>query len=144
MSLKEQLQTIALKWGYKMNEYNPNSFALDVSIKNNDGTVRYQFVYVSLEDRDPGFERYFISSRCGVFTPRVDLYQVLLSTASCNGCGITITKIKNKDGIEEDVLRFQAAPLVKALTTDALDDIIFDVARMADFIESRFFGGDAN
>lgn len=144
MTLKELLQTIALKWGYKLTEYTPNSFAMDVGIKNKEGHIRYQFVYISLEDKEPGFERYFVSSRCGVFTPRIDLYQILLATGWCNSCGLTLTKLKNKEGVEEDVLRFQAAPLVSALTVDAMDDIIYDVARMADYVEDKYFGGDVN
>ncbi len=144
MDLKDTLTRIAQRWSYKLTEVSDGVFAIDVGLKLQDGSVRYQYVYARLEKNQQGQERIYITSRCGVYSQNLNFYNILRDSASCNYSTITIGNGKDKDGNPVEVVMTQAAPLEMHTTPDLLDSILFEVANTADFIESRYFGGDHN
>lgn len=144
MDLKDTLTRIAARWNYKMTEVSEGVFALDVPLKLKDGTTRAQFAYARIEKNAQGQERIYITSRCGIYNPSLNFYNILRENGHCNYSTLTIGNGKDKEGKPIEVVMAQAAPLVVHTTPDLLDAIVFEVANMADFIESRYFGGDVN
>lgn len=65
MDLKDVLTRICQRWGYKMDEKGPGLFGIDVGLKMKDGTSRYQYVFVRMEQPEGGQARYYITSTCG-------------------------------------------------------------------------------
>ena len=127
-----------------MTEVSEGVFALDIGLKLKDGTTRYQFIYARLEKNAQGQERIYITSRCGIYNASLNFYNILRETGACNYSTVTIGNGKDKEGNPIEVVMAQAAPLAIHTTPDLLDAIVFEVANMADFIESRYFGGDVN
>jgi len=144
MDLKETLTRIAQRWSFKLTEVSEGVFALDIGLKLKDGTTRYQFVYARVETNQQGQQRIYITSRAGIYRADLNFYNLLKDTAWCNYSTLTIGNGKDKDGNPTEVIMAQAAPLVAHTTPDLLDTILFEVANTADYIESRYFGGDTN
>lgn len=144
MDLKDTLTRIAARWGYKLTEVSEGVFALDVPLKLNDGTTRFQFAYARFEKTAAGKTRIYVTSRCGIYNPNLNFYNILRENGNCNYATLTIGNGKDKDGNPIEVVMAQAAPLEEHTTPDMLDAIIFEVANMADFIEAKYFGGDVN
>ena len=142
MDLKETLTRISARWNYKMSEVSPGVFGLDVPLKLQDGTTRFQYVYARITKNAQGEERIYITSRCGVYNPSLNFYNILRETGICNYSTLTIGNGKDKDDKPIEVVMAQAAPLVIHTTPDLLDAIIFEVGNIADFVEARYFGGD--
>ena len=144
MNLQESLTEIAARWNYKVSEVSAGVFAIDVALKLKDGTTRYQFAYARMETAQNGQQRIYITSRCGIYHPNLNFYSLLRETGNCNYATITIGNGKDKDNKPIEVVMAQAAPLEAFTTTDLLDAILFEVANTADYIESKYFGGDVN
>ncbi|MBL7702280.1 MAG: hypothetical protein JNM14_08515 [Ferruginibacter sp.] len=144
MNLKETLTGIAQRYGYKLTEFSPELFGLDVSLKQQDGSFRYQYAYIRPEQPEGARKKIYISSTCGVYNNSINFYNILKENAYCNFTTITIGSRKNKEGVPEEVIMVQAAPLEEFLTNELLDYIIFEAAFNADYLEKTYFGGDAN
>ncbi len=144
MNLHETLTDIARRWNYKVSEVSPGVFAIDIPLKLQDGTTRYQFAYARMEAAQNGQQRIYITSRCGVYHPNLNFYSLLRETGNCNYTTITIGNGKDKDNKPIEVVMAQAAPLEGLTSPELLDAILFEVANTADYIESKYFGGDVN
>jgi hypothetical protein len=144
MNLKETLTGIAQRYNYKMTEFADDVFGLDISLKQQDGTYRYQYAYVRPQQTEGTRKKIYITSTCGVYNNAINFYNILKENAYCNFTTITIGSRKNKDGNPEEVIMVQASPLEEFLTAELLDYIIFEAAFNADYLEKTYFGGDAN
>ena len=143
MDLKETLTSIALKWGYKMEELSPGVFGLDISIKRkNSVTLRYQYVTARFEELEGADKKIYISSRSGICHNALNFHDLLKESLFCNYCTVAILATKDKEGNANESLIVQAAPLEKHTSPEMLDNILFEVANNADFIEEKYFGGD--
>jgi hypothetical protein len=144
MELQPTLQQIATRYNYKLDEVSPGTFRMDVAIPLKDGKFRYQFVYIWIIKEQSGRERIYMNSRCGTFTPQLNLYNLLKESAFGNYTTVTITNDKTKDGAPCETVITQAVPALALTTPELLNEIIYEVAVNADIIEEKFFGGDNN
>lgn len=144
MDLQSTLQQIATRYNYKLDEINPGTFRMDVAIPMKDGNFRYQFVYIWKITEPSGRERVYMNSRCGTYTPTLNLYNILKESAYCNYSTVTVTTDKTADGTPCETIVTQAVPAAAMTTPELLNDIIYEVAVNADIIEEKFFGGDKN
>ena len=144
MNLQQTLSDIASRWNYKLSEVSPGVFAVDVQLKLKDGATRFQYAYARMEAAQNGQQRIYITSRCGIYHPNLNFYSLLRETGNCNYATITIGNGKDKDNKPVEVVMVQAAPLEQHTSPELLDATLFEVANMADYIESRYFGDDIN
>lgn len=144
MELQATLQQIASRYNYKLEETSPGVFRMDIAIPIKDGKFRYQFVYVWIIKEASGRERIYMNSRCGTYTPQLNLYNILKESAYGNYSTVTITTDKTADGTPCETVITQAVPALAMTTPELLNEIIYEVAVNADIIEEKFFGGDKN
>ncbi len=144
MDLQATLQQIASRYKYKLDEINPGTYRMDVAIPVKDKDTRFQLVYIWKITEASGRERIYMNSRCGIYTPQVNLYNILKESAYCNYCTITITTDKTADGTPCETIVAQAVPALAMTTPEFLNELIYEVAVNADIIEEKFFGGDKN
>lgn len=146
MDLKLALENIAAKWKYKLDEISPGVFRMDVAIKVNDTTWRYQFVYIwIIENRISGGKpAIYMNSRCGEFNTNLNLYSILKESGYGNYSTLTVTTDKRADGSPCETVICQAALALEKTTEDLLDMVIYEVANNADIVEEKYFGGDKN
>jgi hypothetical protein len=143
MELKETLTQIALKWGYKMEEISPGIFGLDISIKRKTSeTIRYQYVTVRFEELEGAEKKIYLSSRSGICHSALNFHDLLKESLFCNYCTVALLATKDKEGNPNESLIVQAAPYEKYTSPELLDNILFEVANNADYIEEKYFGGD--
>ncbi|MEM7105443.1 MAG: hypothetical protein AAF502_20065 [Bacteroidota bacterium] len=144
-NLRTNLEAISKKFNYKLNEFAPNKFSLDVALKLKDGSFRYQYVYVW--EAPIGRDKkvcYYMNSRVGTYTPSVNLYNLMKEAAYGIYSMVAITTDKDKEGNPCETVIVQAAPNVSYTNLDLLNDVIFEVAANADLMEEKYFGGDRN
>lgn len=143
--LGEALQAIATKFNYKLDKLNDTQWRMDVAMKLKDGSFRYQFVYIWISK---GFARgkdvIYMNSRCGMYTPQLNLYNMMKEAAWGVYSIVTITTDKTKDGQPCETVIVQASPIAEYTTPELLNEIIYEVACNADIIEEKYFGGDNN
>lgn len=140
--LQVLLQGISDKWKYKLEEINDDKFRLDVAIKMKDDTWRYQYVYVWIKLQ--GKESYiYMNSRVGLYDRRVDLYNLIIESGFCKYSTVTILPDKI-DGRDCESICVSASPQAKLISQDLLDNIIYDVAFNADYLEKKIFNEDKN
>lgn len=144
MELQPTLQQIASRYNYKLDEITPGTFRMDVAIPVKDKPARYQFVYIWIIKEASGRERIYMNSRCGMFTPQLNLYNILKESAYGNYTTVTITTDKTADGTPCETVITQAVPALAMTTPELLNEIIYEVAVNADILEEKFFGGDKN
>lgn len=144
MELAATLQQIASRYNYKLDEITPGTFRMDVAIPVKDKPTRYQFVYIWTITEQSGRQRIYMNSRCGIYTPQLNLYNIMKEAAYGNYCTVTITTDKTKEGTPCETIITQAVPALAMTTPELLNEIIYEVAVNADIIEDRFFGGDNN
>jgi hypothetical protein len=145
MDLKITLSNICERWKYKMDEVSPGVFRIDVSVPYKDNTVRYQYVYAwIIKERYYGKDVVYINSRCGEFNLHLNLYQILKESGYGNYCSVTVTTDKRTDGSPCETVVVQAVQPIEFTNEDILNQVIYDVAVNADFIEKTYFGGDTN
>ena len=143
--LKSVLMEVSQKWNYKMEEISAGVFRMDVAIKMKDGSYRYQFVYVWMV-KHPNNQRdmIYMNSRCGEYTPNLNLYSMMKEAIWGLNSIVTITTDKKADGSPCETVIVQASPYKDWTSKDMLDEIIYEVAANADIMEEKFFGGDKN
>ncbi len=144
MELQATLQQIATRYNYKLDEIKPGTFRMDIAVPLKDGKFRYQFVYIWKIQEPSGRERIYMNSRCGIYTPQLNLYNIMKEAAYGNYCTVTITTDQNADGVPCETIITQAVPALAMTTPELLNEIIYEVAVNADIIEEKFFGGDKN
>ena len=144
MELNSTLQQIATRYKYKLDEIKPGTFRMDVAIPIKDKPTRFQLVYIWITTEASGRQRIYMNSRCGTFTPQLNLYNLLKESAFGNYTTVTITNDKTKDGAPCETVITQAVPALALTTPELLNEIIYEVAVNADIIEEKFFGGDNN
>lgn len=144
MDLQATLQQIASRYNYKLDEIKQGTFRMDIAVPLKDGTFRYQFVYIWKIAEPSGRERIYMNSRCGVYTPMVNLYNIIKEAAFCNYATVTITTDTTPEGQPCETVITQAVPALAMTTPELLNDIIYEVAVNADIIEEKYFGGDKN
>ncbi len=138
--LKTLVQSIADKWKYKLEELEGEKLRLDVAIKMKDDTWRYQFVYLWIKVQ--GDHSYvYMNSRVGQYDRRVDLYKLLVESGYGRYCAVTILPDK-LDGRDVESICVSACPHAKVVNEELLDQIIYDVAFNADYLEKMLFGED--
>ena len=142
--LADTLNQLASRWNYKLDEISTGIFRMDVGIKLKDGSFRYQFVYIQIIQPQNGKRKYYMNSRCGMYTPQANLYSIMKEAGYCNYSTITITNDKTADGNPFETIFVLAAPFVEHSSVDLLSEIIFEVANNADILEAGYFGGDNN
>jgi hypothetical protein len=143
--LKTAISSIAAKWNYKMDEISPGIFRADVAIKMQDDTWRYQFVYIwKIEKRHFGKDVIYMNSRCGEYNPNLNHYKLLKEGGYGTFAQVTITTDKRTDGSPCETVIVQAVHPEELITEALLNEMIYDVAYNADFIEKEYFGGDVN
>lgn len=144
MDLKLILTNITQRWNYKMDEVSPGIFRIDVAMKKGD-TFRYQFVYVwIIAGRYMGKDVVYMNSRCGEFSPNLNLYKLLKESGHGTYCSVTVTTDKRADGTPCETVIVQGVQPVEHTNETIIGEVLFDVAYNADIIEETYFGGDAN
>lgn len=144
MELQPTLQQIASRYNYKLDESSPGVYRMDISIPLKEGKFRFQLVYIWMIKEASGRERIYMNSRCGTFSPQLNLYNILKESAYGNYSTVTITNDKTADGTPCETVIVQAVPALGMTTPELLNEIIYEVAVGADIIEEKFFGGDKN
>jgi len=145
MDLKTVLTSICDKWKYKLDETSPGVFRIDVAMKQTDGSFRYQYVYAWLiKERYLGKDAFYFNSRCGVYTPNINLYQMLKESSYCTYCSVIITNDKKTDGTPCESIVVHAIQPVELTNEAIINEVIWDMATNADIIEKNYFGGDNN
>ncbi|MBS1637995.1 MAG: hypothetical protein JST26_18930 [Bacteroidetes bacterium] len=145
MDLKIVLSNIAARWNYKLDELSPGVFRMDVALKMKDGSFRYQFVYIwIIPGRYMGKDVVYMNSRCGEFSPNLNLYKLLKESGCGTYCSITVTTDKRADGSPCETVIAQAVQPIQYTNEEILNEVIYDVAYNADIVEEVYFGGDNN
>ena len=145
MDLKATLINISEKWKYKLDETSPGVFRLDVAMKQKDGSLRYQYVYGwVIKERYQGKDAFYFNSRCGVYTPNINLYQMLKESSYCTYCSVVLTSDKKIDGTPCESIVVHAIQPIELTNEAIINEVIWDIATNADIIEKNYFGGDNN
>lgn len=145
MDLKSMMERISAKFNYPFKDYGNGYFSLDVTLKINETTTRYQIVYAKIENNKEGVPmRVLVQSRAGLYTPMLNLYNVLREGNYLNYATVCIIPEKDREGRPCETVYVQSAPLIAHTSPELLESIIYEVANNADIIEEKFFGGDHN
>ncbi|MDW8347925.1 MAG: hypothetical protein RML94_13270 [Bacteroidia bacterium] len=120
-------------------------YLLDIPLILKDGSKRYQYVYVRIvPQRYKGKDCILVNSRCGMYNPGINTYQLLKENSFGVYTTITIYQDKTSDDKDCETVVVQASPVAEATSIELLKLIIWEVAEAADIIEEKFFGGDKN
>jgi hypothetical protein len=143
MDLKATMEAISAKFNYPYKDYGNGYHSLDVTLKINDTTNRYQIVFAKVENNKERVPtRILVQSRCGFYNPTVNLYSIIKEGNYLNYSTLCIIPEKDKDGRPVETLYVQSAPLIAHTTPDLLEKIVYEVGNNADIIEEKYFGGD--
>lgn len=143
--LKTAVSNIAERWKYKLDETSPGVYRIDVAIKQKNDSWRYQNVWVwEIKGRHFGKDVIYMNSRCGEYNPNINHYKFLKEGGYGTFAQITITTDKRADGSPCETVIAQASCPVELITEAILNEMLYDVAFNADFIEVTYFGGDKN
>ncbi len=145
INLKEVITEYAESKKYKLRELDGGKFSIDIAMKLKDGSFRYQFVWVWIsEGRAKGKDCVYFTSRAGTYTPNVNLYQLMKESGYGVYTTVTIVPDKDKEGNPNETIVVQASPVLEHLSKDEFLYILWEVAEVADILEEKHFGGDAN
>lgn len=146
MDLKATLEKIAGELSAQPpKEVAQGVYLLDIPFVFKDGSKRYQYVYVRImPQRYKGQDCILVNSRCGIYNPGINTYQLLKECGYGVYTTITIYPDKTADGKDCETVVVQASPMVNATSYEELKIIIWEVAEAADIIEEKYFGGDKN
>ena len=144
-NLREAIENISIRWRYKLDRLPSDVYRIDVAIKVGENKFRYQLVYIwQIPDRYFGKPVIFMNSRCGEYSPNLNLYHLLKEAGYGTLSTITVTTDKKSDGSPCETVVCQAAIPVEFVNEHILDKTIFEVAYNADVVEEKYFGGDTN
>lgn len=145
IQLNQTLKEVAERWKYKIEEFPNGVFRMDVTIPLKTGGTRFQYVYIwIISGRFFGRDTIYMNSRCGTYSPSLDLYKILKAAGGCNYSSITTTTDKASDGTPCETIIAQAALPLDTCNPEILNDAIYDTAVAADYVESLVFGVDVN
>jgi len=145
IDLKETLTEYAAAKKYKIKELEGGKLGIDIAMKLKDGSFRYQFVWAwVVAGRGKGKDCIYLTSRAGIYTPKVNLYQLVKESGYGVYSTITIVPDKDKAGKPCETIVVQASPVQEFLSKEEFIYILWEVAEVADILEERHFGGDAN
>ena len=145
IDLKETLTEYAAEKKYKIKELDGGKLGIDIAMKLKDGSFRYQFVWVwMVEGRGKGKDCIYFTSRAGIYTPKINLYQLVKESGYGVYSTITIVPDKDKEGNPCETVVVQASPVQEFLSKEEFLYILWEVAEVADILEERHFGGDTN
>lgn len=145
IDLKTVLTNISTKWNYKLDELENNVFRMDVAIKQADEKWRYQFVYIwRIPGRHYKKDVIYLNSRCGEYNPNLNHYKLLKEGGYGTFAQVTVTTDKRTDGSPCETVIVQAVQPEELTNEAILNEVIYDVAYNADYIEKEYFGGDTN
>lgn len=142
--LKTIMEQVARDWNTKFDDLGNGIYRIDVPLKLNDGSMRYQFVFGrEAQGFAKGKDVYYFNSRAGVINPGTNFYTMLKEAGLGVYSMITIIDDQDQHGNKREVLLVQASPIKEYTQNyDLLKMIISEVAEVADFIEGKYFGGD--
>ena len=146
LDLKEVLTEYADSRKYKLKELDNGTFSIDIAMKLQDGSFRYQFVWAwVIKGRAKGQKDcIYLNSRVGTYNPTVNLYDLIKES----GCGVyssvTIVNDKDKEGNPCETIVIHASPIQELVTKEEFLYILWEVAERADILEEKFFGGDSH
>lgn len=146
LNLEEVLTAYCEKKQYRMKKMDGGKFNIDIAMRLKDGSYRYQLVWVWVsEERAKGKKDcIYFTSRVGVYTPVVNLYNLMREAGYGVYSTVTIVPDTDKEGQPCETVVVQASPVHEYLTEDELLYILWEVAEMADILEEKHFGGDKN
>lgn len=145
IDLKEVLTEYVTAKQYKLRELDGGKFSVDIAMKLQDGSFRYQFVWVWISPgRGKGKDCVYFTSRAGTYTPTANLYQLMKESGYGVYTTLTIVPDKDKDGNPCETVVVQASPVYDFLTKEEFLYILWEVAEVADIVEEKHFGGDSN
>lgn len=144
-NLKTCMENISKKWNYKLDEVAPGVWRMDVALKQKDDTWRYQYVWAwIIPQRHYGKDVVYMNSRCGEYDSGLNHYQLLKESGAGTFASVTVTTDKRADGTPCETVICQAVCPVHLAHDELIDEMMYDVAFGADYIENHYFGGDKN
>jgi hypothetical protein len=141
VALDEFMRRVADELGQSLKELDGGVFMVDYPIRTATGELRRQYVYAQNEIRN-GREIFLFTSRCGRYSPQVDLYKLMKAGLHSIYAGLTITSDRLRTGQEIEIVAAFAATIASSADYDELRYLIQEVAELADEVERRFFGGE--
>lgn len=142
--LKSKMEQVAREWNTKFDDLGNGVYRIDVPLRLNDGSMRYQFVFGrEAQGFAKGKDVFYFNSRAGVVNPGTNLYNMLKEAGLGVYSMVTIINDHDQNNNPREVLLVQASP-IKEYTQDyeLIKFIIAEVAEVADFLEQKYFGGD--
>jgi hypothetical protein len=144
--LIDWLDQLKKDWGgKKYKEVNKGTYSIDVPFKEEeDGTKRYQWVYISLgknvaDKKDDIWD--IRSMACELNNKHLDILE-LLNDAKYGFYSMICIREKSEDQ-KQNAVYVQAGPLVKHCTTyEMFKFIVFEVAANADFLDGKYNQGE--
>ena len=110
-----------------------------------DNSNRFQVVWCWIEaGRGKGKDCLYMTSRAGIYNPELNLYQLLKESGFGTYSTITVVSDKDKEGNPCETIVVQASPVLEFLSKEEFLFILWEVAEIADILEVKHFGGDAN
>ena len=129
--------------GYNIKLLNPTTYVWDYPLLYNDGSKRFQFVYLGetvILEKDYLFIRSFIAD----FSDKLNAMQLLREAELCNMSCVCIKPYTKADGTAAEGVYVQSVFPVELVSQnkDAFIDLIHEIANRADAIEKKYLGVD--
>ena len=139
------LAQIAQRWNFRLDDTGKlNTWRMDIAIKQTDGSVVFQYVYIWLSRDHAGKDRLYMNSPCGPLMSESPLADMLREAIWCNYSCIAITRMKRADQKQEDEIVVQCVPSLSQTTETLLEEMIYETAVNAQVIIQRFFTQSSN
>lgn len=138
------MNAIAQQLGRPCTVLQNGSVMLDYPLKYSDGNIRLQQVTVQRVANmasAQGKNVIFFLSICGIYTPALDLKEVLKDSNRTTHTAFSLRPSTGKDGAPIEMLCVTASPVEDLLNPGTFSDILFEVASLADYVESKYFAG---
>jgi hypothetical protein len=139
------LTQIARRWNFRLdNTGQLNTWRMDIAIKQTDGSVVFQYVYIWLSRDHAGKDRLYMNSPCGPLLANSPLPDILREAVWCNYSCIAITRMKRADQMQQDEIVVQCVPSLTQATETLLEEMIYETAVNAQVIIQRFFSSPSD
>lgn len=142
--LKSMMEQVAREWNTKFDDLGNGVYRIDVPLRLQDGSFRYQFVFGKVT---PGYAKgkdvFYFNSRAGVVNPGTNFYTMLKEASLGVYSMVTIIPDQDQNGNPREVLLVQASPIAEySGSYDLIKYVIAEVGEVADYLEGKYFGGD--
>jgi hypothetical protein len=144
IDIKTEMNAIAQQLGRPCTVLKNGSVMLDYPLKYSNGTERLQQVTVQRVANAAsakGKNVVFFLSICGIYTPALALKEVLKDANRTTHAAFSLRPSTGKDGAPIEMLCVSASPVEDMLKPGTFSDILFEVASLADLVESKYFAG---